>query len=158
MNKKLMVALSTVAGSVLGAGVAKKKLEEDVKKQKEYADKHLSLFLLMNQWVRIKQENKSIPDYLERKGYKTIAIYGMSYAGETLLKELKESGIKVKYGIDSNSDAVYSDINVVSPESDLEEVDAVIVTAITYFEDIEEKLMEKISCSIISLEDMLYEI
>lgn len=159
MDKKVIMAvLSSVAGVALGAGVVRKKVSESEKKQKAYADKHLELFLLMNQWVRVKQENRSIADYLQKKGFSTIAIYGMSYAGETLFNELEDSMIKVKYGIDKMADSVYSDIDIVSPESELEEVDAIIVTAITFFESIEKMLMEKVHCPILSLEDILYEV
>jgi hypothetical protein len=37
-------------------------------------------------------------------------------------------------------------------------VDAIVVTAITFFDEIEEKLSEKIDCPIISLDDILYEV
>ena len=40
----------------------------------------------------------------------------------------------------------------------LETVDAVVVTAITFFDEIEERLSEKVDCPIISLEDILYEV
>ena len=59
-------------------------------KTRELAEKHLALFLMMNQWVKVKQEGKNLSCYFEKNGYKKIAIYGMSYAGETLLEELKE--------------------------------------------------------------------
>ncbi len=113
---------------------------------------------MMNQWVKIKQENKSIADYLEQNGYKEIAIYGMNYVGETLLDELANSNIKVKYAIDKNADAIYSDIDVVTPDDELTEVDAVIVTAITFFDEIEEHLLDKMDCPILSMEDILYEV
>ena len=45
-----------------------------------------------------------------------------------------------------------------SVEDELEEVDAVIVTAVTFFDDILEKLSQKLDCPVISLEDILYEI
>ncbi len=47
---------------------------------------------------------------------------------------------------------------MISPEDELPDVDAVIVTAITFFDEIEEKLTEKISCPVLSLEDILYEV
>ena len=43
-------------------------------------------------------------------------------------------------------------------EDDLKPVDAIVVTAITFFDEIKEKLSEKIDCPIISLEDILYEV
>ncbi len=36
-------------------------------------------------------------------------------------------------------------------------VDAIVVTAITFYDEIKEELSRKIDCPIISLEDILYE-
>ena len=81
----------------------------------------------------------------------------MSYAGETLIEELKSTEIKIKYGIDRNVETIYSDIDLVSPDDQFEKVDAVVVTAITFFEQIEEMLSEKVDCPVISLEDIISE-
>lgn len=157
MNKGIITVLSTLAGAAVGAGAATKKAAKKTQKYKEYADKHLALYLMMNQWVKVKQENKSIAAYLEKNGYHEIAIYGMNYAGETLINELADSNICIKYGIDKNADKMYSEIDIISPDAELPKVDAVIVTAITFFEEIEEMLSEKMECPIVSLEDILYE-
>lgn len=157
MKKGMIAVLSTMVGAAIGAGVEGKIESTETRRQKGLAGKHLNLYLLMNQWVRVKQENKSMAEYLEKQGYKEIAIYGMHYVGETLLNELAETDIKIKYGIDKAAGSIYADIDVVSPEDELEPVDAIIVTAITFFDEIEEQLSEKIPCPIISLEDILYE-
>ena len=112
----------------------------------------------MNQWVAVKQEGKNLADYFDKQGYKSIAIYGMSYAGERLLEELKCSDIQVQYGIDKNADNIYMDVNIVTMEDELKPVDAIVVTPIFFFDDIEEELSQKIDCPIISLEDVLYEV
>ena len=117
------------------------------------SEKHLALFLMMNQWVAVKQEGKNLADYFEKQGYKSIAVYGMSYAGERLLEELKGSDIQVQYGIDKNADNIYMDVNIVTMEDELKPVDAIVVTPIFFFDDIEEELSQKIDCPIISLED-----
>ena len=122
------------------------------------SEKHLALFLMMNQWVAVKQEGKNLADYFEEQGYKSIAIYGMSYAGERLLEELKGSDIRVKYGIDKNAGNIFLDVNMVTMEDELKPVDAIVVTPIFFFDDIEEELSQKIDCPIISLEDVLYEV
>lgn len=113
---------------------------------------------MMNQWVKVKQEGKNLVSYFEQNGYKRIAVYGMSYAGETLVNELKNTSVQVVYGIDKNAETLYADIDVVTLENPLDEVDAVVVTAITFFDEIEEKLSNKMNCPIISLEDILYEV
>lgn len=158
MKKVVVSALSTVIGAAVGAVVTGKEAQKTVDKTQKMSDKHLALFLMMNQWVKVKQEGKNISEYFEKHGYKKIAIYGMSYAGETLIDELKGTGIEVAYAIDRNADTLYADVDIVSVEGELAPVDAVVVTAITFFDEIEEKLAEKVNCPILSLEDVLYEV
>lgn len=158
MKKTVISILSTLAGAVLGAGAVGKVSSDKTKKVQLMSDKHLALFLMMNQWVSVKQEGKSLGTYFEMNGYKKIAIYGMSYAGETLVNELKNTEITVAYGIDQRADSLYTDLDIVTIEDDLEDVDAIVVTAITFFEEIEEQLLEKVNCPILSLEDILYEV
>lgn len=157
--KKISVGVLSLLAGAAGGVIGASKLEAPkLKKAKHLADKHLSLFLMMNQWVKVKQEGKNLAAYFEKNGYKKIAIYGMSFAGETLLEELKGTEIKVAYGIDKNANNIYANVDIVSMEDCLDKVDAVVVTAITFFDEIEEKLSEKVDCPIISLEDILYEI
>lgn len=158
VNKGIISALSAVTGAVVGAGAIGKMATEEIEKRKSMSDKHLALFLMMNQWVKVKQEGKSLASYFEKNHYKKIAVYGMSYAGETLIDELRNTGITVAYGIDKKADSIYADVDIVSVEESLADVDAVVVTAITFFDEIEEKLSEKFDCPIISLEDILYEV
>lgn len=162
MKKGSVSAISTLVGAIFGAVagtvVTLKASDNMVEKTKNLSDKHLALFMMMNQWVKVKQEGKNLSEYFEKQGYKKIAIYGMSYAGETLVSELENTSVQILYGIDKNADSIYANIDVFSIEDSLEEVDAVIVTAITFFDEIEEELSTKFSCPIISLENVLYEI
>lgn len=158
MKNGVLSFLSALTGAVLGAGAMGKIKEKSVKKAEKLSEKHLALFLMMNQWVKIKQENKELASYFEKKGFKKIAIYGMSYVGETLVDELKNSNITVLYGIDQKADSIYADVDIVFIEDELQEVDAIVVTAVTFFDEIEEKLSRKVHCPIISLDDILYEV
>lgn len=157
MKKGVISVLSMVAGGIAGAGAVGKISGDRAGKIQEKSDKHLALFLMMNQWVKVKQEGKNLSSYFENHGYKKIAIYGMSYAGETLVNELKNSEIETAYGIDRKV-GIYSYIDVLSLDEQLPEVDAVVVTAITFFDEIEEALKDKVTCPVISLEDILYEV
>ena len=158
MNKGLISVLSAIAGAGAGATAVGKVMGDKVTSWQQLSDKHLALFQMMNQWVKVKQEGKNLSQYFEANNYKNIAIYGMSYAGETLVDELKNTNINVKYGIDKNADRIYSEIKMVSMKDELAEVDAIVVTAITFFDEIAEILEEKVDYPIISLEDILYEI
>lgn len=132
--------------------------KEKITTDRQYADKHLALYKMMLQWVKVKQQGKSLASYFLGKKYKKIAVYGMSYAGEALIEELKDSDVKIAYGVDKNARSIYSDVEVVTMDDKLEEVDAVIVTAITFFDEIKKELSEKINSPIISLEDVIYKV
>ena len=154
--------ISTILGCIVGAIggmlVANNIRGKDTEKWKTMSDKHLVLFMLMNEWLKMKQEGKEIQKYFEKKKYKTVAIYGMSYVGERLLDELTACGIDVQYAIDQNAETMYSDITILSPDDKLPEVDVVVVSAIYYFDDIIEKIGNKVKCPIVSLKDVLYEV
>lgn len=152
------VVAGVTAGAVGGAAVAGKAIGENADKYREMSGKHLALFLLMNEWLIAKQEGKSITEYFEKNSYKSIAVYGLSYVGERVLDELKDSGIEVKYGIDKNADSIFSDIEVYHPEDELPEVDAIIVTPVFFFDEICNVLNKKVTCPIISMEEVLHEI
>lgn len=158
MKKGIVGTAITLAGAGIGAVAAGKAMEKKVDKWQQMSDKHLALFLMMNQWVKVKQEGKNLSEYFRKNNYKNIAVYGMSYVGETLMDELKDSGICVKYGIDKRAHRICEEIDMVTMEEDLQEVDAVVVTAITFFDEIAEELRNKLDCPILSLEDVLYEV
>ena len=162
MNKKILLATLTVGSAVVGAmlGVAATagELEKQISEKKKMSDKHLDLYLLMNQWVKLKQKGINLSKYFEKNGYNRIAIYGMSYVGETLVEELKGTNIEVVYGIDRNAENIWIDnMNVLSLDDELEDVDAVVVTAISFYDNIKDSLSRKLACPIVSLEDILYE-
>lgn len=158
MKKSLVGITMALAGAGLGAAAVKKASDNKTQKWQQMSDKHLALFLMMNQWVKVRQEGKNLAEYFERNNYKNIAIYGMSYVGETLMDELKDSQICIKYGIDKKAGRINKEIDMVSMEDSLQEVDAVVVTAITFFDEIVQKLGKKLSCPILSLEDILFEV
>lgn len=160
MSKKTVLGVvgSVVAGAVVGASVVGKNMDKEKTRQKALADKHLALFIMMCDWMRQNQEGKSLGGYLKEAGYRKVAVYGLSYAGERVLDELYNNGIEVSYAIDRQVDSSYFAVEVCRPEEALKEVDAVIVTAITFYDEIRELLERKLSCPILSLEDLVREL
>ncbi len=158
MKKGIVASMAAIAGTVAGAAAVNHIKGKEDAKHKELADKHLAIMLMYNQWMITKQEGKSVVTYFKENNYKEIAIYGMSFVGERLLDELKDSEIKVKYAIDKRADTICADVEVVSPEDILEDVDAIVVTSNFYFKEIEDRLMEVVDCPILNFADILYEI
>lgn len=158
MNKNVMSVLGVVAGAAAGAGAVNYKKLKRQDSDFKVIKKNEAILKMFNQWLILKQEGKSIDKYFIDNGYRRIAIYGMSYAGERLLDDLKDSEIEVAYGIDRNAEHIFSEVEIVNLDDDLQPVDAVVVTAIYNFDDIEEKLSDRVDCPIISLEDVIYEL
>lgn len=154
----LSFLLGGIVGGIAGVSAMGSKLGKDVKGERTYAQKHLMIMQMFNQWLIDKQEGKNLAQFFRDNGYKTIAIYGMSYLGERLVDELRDSGIEVKYAIDKNAENIYADVEIKQPTDNLPEVDAVIVTAVYFFDEIENALVKLIDCPIISLEDVLFEV
>lgn len=158
MKKGFIALISLVSGVFVGCIGVGKTMGKRVQQKQGMSEKHLALFLLMNQWVKMKQEGKDMGDYLKKRGYGKIAIYGMSYVGERLYEELEETDIAIAYAVDEKADEIYAQIDVVTPDDDLPDVDALIVTPICFFDEIEQSLKGKIKADIISLEDILYDL
>ena len=152
------LCLGWLVGLVSGIIYIQKKSYQDAEKWKQFSDKHLELFLLMIEWMKVKHKGKNIEDYFIREGFQTAAIYGMSYVGECLAGELKGSHVEIKYAVDQKKKGDYQGIKIIHSLEELQEVDVIIVTAVSYFDEIQGSLMEKTSIPIVSLTDILLDI
>ncbi len=157
-RKILPTLLGVITGAIGGAVAIGTIMSKNMNKWRELADKNCALFLLMNKWIKTKQEGKDIEEYLKKNGYKSVAIYGLSHVGKCLLEELKDCDVEIKYAVDRNATTIYSNIEVYSPESDLPKVDVMIVTAVYFFGEIYNNLKDKVEYPIVSLENILYEL
>ena len=152
-----VACLSMAAGFLLGLRISEKKADKKTDENLKLAEKNRTQFFVTIQWLKLWQTGRNISNYLSERGYKRVAIYGMSYTGERVLFELKNAGIEVVYGIDKRAGGVASEINILLPDDDLPCVDAVIVSEAYFLEEVKEMLNGKLSCPIVSLEEVVYE-
>ncbi len=131
-------------------------MNRELKKAKNLSDKHLMLFLLMNEWVKVKQQNRSIEDSLTKQGYKKIGIYGMSYAGQRLYDELANTSAEIVCCMDRKGGGAYREHKIISVKECPEEADVIIVTPIFFYDEIRQQLERSVSVRIISLEEVIY--
>ncbi len=159
MNKtiKKIIKLAGVAGIVAGTGTIYYKKDQKIRKGEELNKKNDAILKLFSKWMSSERQGKFVSDVLKKNGYKKIAIYGMHYLGERLYESLKDSEIEVAYVIDRNADNIFAEVDVYKPDEELYDVDAVIVTAFYFFDEIEESLAEQLVCPIVSLEDIINE-
>ncbi len=78
--------------------------------------------------------------------------------GRSLYRELENSDVIVKYAIDKKASQMNSEINIISPDEELPEVDIIIVTSIYYFNEIYNYLDSKTDIPVVSFEDVLFEL
>ena len=83
------------------------------------------------------------------------------YAGDCtystqLLVEIISNAVDEFRAGHGNLIKVKIDKDIVTVEDELATVDAIIVTAFHYFDEIEKQLSRKVQCPIISIEDILY--
>ena len=159
MKKGIVAVLSAVVGAAAGAGAAGYLGTKQVEEKAGKVDKFKSYYNMLNQWLILKQEGKNLAEYFKANNYKTVAIYGMGEMGNRLYDEIKGcADVTVKYAVDKNAASTYSELDVIDPEDDFEDVDVMVVTATFAFDEIEEIISEKADFAIVSLEDVVYEI
>ena len=159
MKKGSVAVLSALLGAAAGAAGNNVLSQKKIDQKTEKVDKFKGYYNMLNQWLLLKQEGKSLEKYFTDNGYKSIAIYGMGEMGNRLYDELKNSKVvEVKYAIDKNAAATYSELDIVDVDDEMDEVDAVVVSAIFAFDEIEEDLGAKVDCPVVSLEDVVYEV
>lgn len=157
-GKYLMTAfLGVIVGGIAGEETIGKLRKRAMRKTEDDNIKFQEYYSLLVQWVHMHNCGKKIGTYLKKCGYDTIAIYGMKELGKELLYELKDSEVKVKYAIDKNADDLYAETDIYRPDEKLESVDAVIVTATHWFDEIEKDMKKKLGCPVLSLEDVVYD-
>ena len=122
--------------------------------KQELAEKFRIMYQMMEKWMRLKQGGVSLAGFFQAAGYERIAIYGMGEIGQLLLCELNGSGIQVAYGIDRNEN-IKAEIPVYRPSPELKPVDAVVVTAIAYYDEIVPALHAFLDCPVLSMENIV---
>ncbi len=158
MKKGTLTGLSLLLGASTGAVAVGMNQKKKNAATDDLLQKMGEFYRLLLKWLEIEQKGRSIRSYFTENGYKTIAIYGMKELGERLLDELKDSEVEVKYIIDKKADMMYADVDIVTPEEPLDEVDAIVVTAIHYMDEIEEMLERKVDYPILSLTEIVDEV
>lgn len=159
MNKGTVAVLSAIVGAAAGAAGANYLGQKTIAQKSEKVDKFKGYYNMLNQWLMLKQEGKSLEKYFVDNGYKTVAIYGMGEMGNRLYDELKNcTEVEIKYAVDQNAASTYAEIEVIDKDDDYAEADVMVVTATFAFDEISEELSAKIDFPIVSLEDVVFEV
>ncbi len=118
--------------------------------------KSVLFYWVLTRWMDLKIGGGSIADVLKRLEYSRIAVYGYAELGQLLCKELTDTKVDVSYVIDKKvKDTKVGNLPIYFPQSGLPDVDAVVVTAIYYFDEIRKELLKMGYKKVVSLRELL---
>lgn len=120
-------------------------------------DKNGELYQFLFMLIHAQQRGLKVDAVLNKLNIKSIAIYGCDNLGKVLLNALAGSEIEVKYGIDRNPQTNYMEeqMEIYTLKDQLPLVDAIVVTAITFFDQIRDELSVLTDMRVISFEELI---
>ena len=119
------------------------KLSDELRKATEELNKFRALHQIESCWIEFHSKGVTLSNLLLEKQWKKIVIYGLAAMGINLYNEIKDSGIDIVAGIDRRSDINIEGLNIISPDADIPKCDAVIVTAVSGYDDIKAMLCNR---------------
>lgn len=112
-------------------------------------------FYTLDKWLKLNRKQYLLNDYLLKKGYRNIAIYGIGVMGKQLIADLQNGEIQIIYAIDQKSANSSYHFPIKTLDDTLENVDVIIVTPSYEFYEIKENLESKVLCPIVSLHQLI---
>lgn len=146
--------LKILLGATLGGVITKKITTKFSKSPYEREEKILQYYHILNEWLDLRQGNRTLYSYFHDKGYSKVGIYGMRELGQRLYYELKDTDMEL-YLIDKAADRIWFEEDIISPADGIPEVDVIVVTAAYYFDSIHKELKKTVKCPIISIQDVV---
>ena len=138
------------------------KAESKIAEREKILQKYQSFYRLLLCWNKLHvSSDLSLHKIISKYGWGDVSIYGYADLGKLLYEELSMSNIRIINILDTRANLLGSQenrrIKLLKPEDGERNVDAVIVTAITHFCEIEKRLKTLGYKNIISLQRLLEE-
>lgn len=111
---------------------------------------------ILERWMTLRDRKITVDLFLERRGIKTIAIYGAGIFGRHLYYELKDTNITIACFLDQNRIMDIPEIKTIVPGEPVEDIDAIVITPIMEYEEIRSSLEQKYDFNMLSLETVIY--
>lgn len=154
IKNKIKCILSFLAGNLSLYLFYKLK---DTKKVTDDKDKRYCR--LFDNWLLLDERGNSLEKFFREKNIKEIAIYGYGNIGRHLVAHLSNSDINIKYVIDKRKNSIITDsIPCYQLSDNIPDVDAIVITPICEFTEINNTIKRFTDAEIISMEDIIYEL
>ena len=152
--KKGICAL--LMGAAFGTGffLGGKTLVGMVNDYKMRMNRNLSNMILLNDWLDFIYSGGRIDEYFHVHKYNKVMIYGNGYIGVRLSQALARTDIDVIAVMDK-TDSSNGDGGVIGIDSQIPEVDCIVITPIFYYDEIFRMLQKKTDIPIVSIQTIM---
>lgn len=118
-------------------------------------DMYISYYRLLEKWMILKEQGKTVKSYFEKNGLKNIIIYGLGKMTNHLLADLAGSDIHVVCAIDRRASNKSARFPVISDEDIIPDADCIVITPVYDEAAIRESLENKTLSAVLSLADIV---
>lgn len=154
MKRNIIAGITGTISFVIGFILGGKILVSTVNDYKKRMERNLSNMVLLNDWLELLYSGGNIEQYFNCKGYKKIMIYGNGYVGRRLTQALTDSDIEVAAIMDKSVTADQNGI-VIGADSEIPNVDCIVITPVYYYDEILGLLREKTNVPLVSMKTVI---
>lgn len=131
-----------------------KKERHELKKDLQRMQK---LFSVANRWLMLEINGENLGKIIEKRGYTSVAVYGMGELGIRIIEDLKmNTSIHVLYGLDRNAERISTYIPVYKLEDIKGKMpDLIIIAAYCKDSSLKDKICDFVDCDVISIEELI---
>lgn len=131
-------------------------LDSSVLELERNLQKSVLFYWILIRWMDLKIRGYGIAYVLSKMKYCNIAVYGYAELGQLLCRELADTDIRISYLLDKKiKDTGSGNLPIYVPRSGLPNVDAIVVTAVYYFDEIKKELSQMGYQNVISFRKLL---
>lgn len=154
MKKGIIAGVMSIASFTAGFVLGGKILVKMINEYKRRMEHNYSNMILFNDWLEFLYSGGSIEQYFHDNRYKKIMIYGNGYIGKRLKQALTDSEIEVAAVMDRSAVADGNSM-IIGTDSEIPDVDCIVITPIYYYDDIYAMLREKSNVPIASIQAVI---
>nr|WP_297765393.1 glycoside hydrolase family 99-like domain-containing protein [uncultured Butyrivibrio sp.] len=112
---------------------------------------------ILSRWFEYTSSGGKLSSTISSRGWRTFAIYGYGVLGKELIVVLGNEGYEPSYIVENSSSGNgTTKVRIIAHREQLEAVDGIIITAVSNFEQIKERLIkEKFTGEIVSARDLI---
>lgn len=145
-----------IAGGCFAAGffLGGKMLVGMINEYKNGMDRNYTNMAVLNQWLSFLYGGGKVSQFFKDHGYNRIMVYGYGHAGKRLCQALEGTGIEVVAIMDKAAPEAESG-KVIGVDSDIPEVDCIVVTPAFYYDEICAFIRSKSEIPIVSMDKLI---